>query len=108
MSEPKPFGEMTPSELLHRHNRLYMELMQLPECDRQPMRDQRIEIAAELDRRCEAAGISLSNGAFMYKSTHFKQHHFEMGVCYQISMFDLPASEQHALEAWLLQKQKTK
>lgn len=59
-------------------------------------------IAAELDRRCEDAGIGLyKDGSFWY-SQRTKDDHENMFAITTCNTQQISAREQHALEEWLL------
>ena len=104
MSEPKQLGDMTLTELLKIHGRSHIVESPSEEA-KELLRQEKLMIAAELDKRCEAAGISLQNGKFCYWSHKFDNFYTEFDA-FTMSLIGLPASEQHALEAWLLQKHK--
>ena len=59
------------------------------------------EIAAELDRRCSEAGICIIGDKLGYYSESVWWQAVD-GVGYKF--LDIPAKEQHDLEAWLIQK----
>ena len=107
MSEPKQLGDMTLTELLKIHGRSHIVESPSEEA-KELLRQEKLMIAAELDKRCEAAGISIQHGCFIYdKVSCFKMDQVdEIPWPENVMAVDLPASEQHALEAWLLQKHK--
>lgn len=62
------------------------------------------EIAQELERRCDAAGISIVDGSFVYEK-EFKGRIMNLISSGPFKHYTkIPASEQHALEGWLLMK----
>ena len=107
MSEPKQLGDMTLTELLKIHGRSHIVESPSEEA-KELLRQEKLMIAAELDKRCEAAGISLQFDRFIYN----RVNSFSMDESEDIKwpqnlvVVDFPASEQHALESWLLQKHK--
>ena len=61
-------------------------------------------IAAELDRRCSEAGISIYENQFIYSKAAAWKAINPVGDEYIALGADIPAKEQHDLETWLLIK----